>query len=90
MGAVRVALDEIIGQPDARNVGMLGMQRVQYVETPETGYFRIFLGEHLYHKYAVPLNTTLGAELKEFGNRVEARNLAKATHRGNDGPTGIN
>jgi hypothetical protein len=84
MGAIRVALDEALGKPCARNVGMPGMQRVQYVETPETGYFRVFLGEHLYHEYPVPRNTTLGVELKEFGDRVEARNLAKATSRAPD------
>lgn len=84
MGSVRVALDEALGSPSARSLGMPGMQRVQYVETPEMGYFRVFIGEHLYHEYPVPRDTTLGVELQEFGDRVEARNMAKATSRSPD------
>jgi hypothetical protein len=80
VGSLRACTEEAIAHPSASNVGMPGMKRVQYVETPETAYFRVFLSDHLFHEYPVPLNTTLGAELKEFGDRVEARNAAKATH----------
>jgi hypothetical protein len=86
MGAVRTQLDAIL--PTSPNWGMPNMQRVQYVETPETLYFRVFLSEHQYHEYPVPRDTTLGAELKAFGDRAEAINAAKATHHPPDTPSG--
>jgi hypothetical protein len=79
MGSVRAQLELALGT--GANWGMPGMQRVQFVETPETVFFRVFLGEHQYHEYPVPMNTTLAEELKNFADRVEARNAAKATHR---------
>lgn len=79
MISLRLQLDTVIARPDAKHVGMPGMQRVQYVETPETALFRVFLTDRLFHEYPVPRNTTLGEELKVFGDRVEARNAAKAT-----------
>ena len=79
MGSIRAQLDQALAS--GANWGMPGMQRVQLVETPETVFFRVFLGEHLYHEYPVPRNTTLGEELKNFADRVEARNAAKATHQ---------
>ncbi len=80
IGSLRACVDEAIAHPSARSLGMPGMKRVQYVEAPENVFFRVFLGDHLFHEYPVPANTTLAAELKLFGDRVEARNLAKATH----------
>jgi hypothetical protein len=79
MGSVGAQLDTIL--PHSRNWGMPGMQRVQYVETPETLYFRVFLGEHQYHEYPVASDTTLGVELKAFADRFEARLEAKTTHQ---------
>lgn len=80
MGSLRVALDDILQHPSAESVSLPGMKRVQYVETPETIFFRVFLNDHLFHEYPVPRNTTLAADLKEFADRVDARNMAKATH----------
>src|ERR1700730_14938839 len=74
MGSLRVQLDEALSHPQATNIRMAGMKRVQYVETPESLYFRVFL-------YPVERMTTLGDELKLFADRVEARNAAKATHQ---------
>jgi hypothetical protein len=79
MGSVRAQLD--LALMTGVNWGMPGMQRVQYVETPGTVFFRVFLGEHQYHEYPIPMNTTLAEELKNFADRVEARNAAKATHQ---------
>jgi hypothetical protein len=81
MGSLRASLEEAIGHPSSESVGLPGMQRVQYVETPDTVYFRVFLSDRLFHEYPVPRDTTLGTELKLFGDRVEARNMAKATHQ---------
>lgn len=86
MGSVRAQLDAIV--PSSPNWGMPGMQRVQYVETPETLYFRVFLGEHQYHEYPVARDTNLGVELKAFADRIEARNAAKATHQPLNSPSG--
>lgn len=80
-GALRASLEEALGHPSAEGVGLPGMQRVQYVETPENVFFRVYLSDRLFHEYPVPRNTTLAVELKEFGDRVEARNMAKATHQ---------
>jgi hypothetical protein len=79
MGSVRVQLD--LALLAGGNWGMPGMQRVQFVETPETIFFRVFLGEHQYHEYPVPKGTTLATELKIFADRAEAQNAAKATHQ---------
>lgn len=79
MGSVRAQLDDLL--PTAANWGMPGMQRVQYQETSEKVFFRVFLSEHLFHEYPVPKNTTLAEDLKYFADRVEARNEAKATHQ---------
>jgi hypothetical protein len=86
MGSLRASVDEVLSHPLAESIGMPGMKRVQYVETPENVFFRVFLSDHLFHEYPVPVNTTLAAELKLFGDRVEARNLAKATHQPRDIP----
>jgi hypothetical protein len=90
IGVLRMSLEEALGHPAAGNLGMPDMQRVQYVETPETGFFRVFVNEHLYHEYPIALNTTLGQELKLFADRFEARNLAKTTHQPPGSPDRIN
>jgi hypothetical protein len=64
------------------------MKWVQYAEYEDRVCFRIFLADRLYHEYPVPKNTTLAAELKAFGDRVEARNEAKVTHVRPDKPSG--
>ena len=79
MAAIRAQLD--VALLNAASVSMPGMKRVQYVETPEAGYFRVFLTDHLFHEYPVQKGTTLADELKIFEDRAEARNDAKATHR---------
>jgi hypothetical protein len=84
IGSVRAQLDEAL--TSGKNWAMPGIQRVQYVETPETIFFRVFLSDHLYHEYPVPRDTTLGVELKAFADRAEARNAAKATHQLPDNP----
>jgi hypothetical protein len=86
VGSLRAQIVEAI--PKAESMGLPGMTRVQYVETPENIFFRVFLSEHLYHEYPVPKGTTLADDLKYFGDRVEARNLAKATHQPPDNPSG--
>lgn len=65
-----------------------GMKWVQYVETEKAVSFRIFLSDRLYHEYPVPKGTTLATELKAFGDRVQARNAAKATHSPPENPSG--
>ena len=59
---------------------------MQYYEVGKTLFFRVFLNERVYHEYPVDADTTLGAELKAFADRVEARNLAKSTHQPPDDP----
>jgi hypothetical protein len=88
IGAFRAALGESIQNPLADSMVLPGMKWVQYVETEEAVSLRIFLSERLFHEYPVPKDTTLAAELKAFGDRVEARNLAKATHSLPENPSG--
>lgn len=77
-GMLQISLEEAISQPAAKGVGMPGIQRVQYVETPETLLFRIYLNDRIFHEYPVPHDTNLGIELKKFADQLELRNLAKA------------
>jgi hypothetical protein len=88
IGAFRVALEESIQNPLADSMALPGMKWVQYSESAEAVFFRIFLSDRLYHEYPVPKGTTLAAELKAFGDRVEARNLSKATHSPPESPSG--
>lgn len=66
------------------------MHRVQYIENPETLFFRIFVNERVYHEYPIDRDTSLADELKRFADRAESRNLAKATHQSPDSPSGKN
>lgn len=89
--AVRGKLEELVAQPAAlRGFGIPGMHHVQFYETPETEFFRIFLSAGLYHEYPVPRNTTLGQILKEMADKVEAQNEAKATHLQSGSPDRTN
>jgi hypothetical protein len=88
IGAFRVALGDSVQNPLAESMVLPGMKWVQYAENEDTLSFRIFLTDRLYHEYPVPKNTTLATELKAFGDRVEARNLPKATHSPPENPSG--
>lgn len=88
IGALRASLEDAIGHPLASNIALPGMVRVQYVETEKEIFFRVYMNERISHDYPVPKGTTLAAELKLFGDRLEARNLAKATHSPPDSPSG--
>lgn len=80
IAALNFQIREIAQSPDAQSHGLPGMCRVQYSETPETLFFRVFLSEHLYHEYELPRRTDLAEELMAFADRWEARQEAKATH----------
>lgn len=80
IGAFRVALEQAVQNPHALSMTLPGMKWVQYGESEETAFFRVFLSDRLYHEYPVPKGTILATELQAFGDRVEARNSAKATH----------
>jgi hypothetical protein len=88
IGTLRASLEEAVGQPAAGSMGLPGMKWVQYGENEETVFFRVFLSDRVFHEYPVPKNTTLATELKAFGDRVEARNLAKVTNPQPDSPSG--
>jgi hypothetical protein len=88
IGALRVSIGEAIGHPVAYSTTLPGIERVQFVETPEEIYFRIFVNERIYHEYPVPKGTTMADELKLFADRAEARNWAKATNQPPDSPAG--
>lgn len=88
IGSVKTCFEEAVNHPLAESMGAPGMRWVQYAENEEKVFFRIFLADRVYHEYAVPKGTTLATELKAFGDRVEARNLAKATHQPPDSPSG--
>ena len=81
LGSIRAALADMIGHPKADSYALPGMKRVQYLATPNEVFFRVFLSDRVSHDYPVPRGTTLATELEIFGNRVEALNLAKATHQ---------
>lgn len=81
IGSLRASLEEAVGHPSAESVALPEMTRVQYVETPEIGFFRVFVNDRIYHEYPVRNDTVLGSELKLFGDRVVARNEAQATHQ---------
>jgi hypothetical protein len=88
IGALRASLEEAVGHPAADSMGLPGIHHVQYSERSGEIFFRIYMNERLYHEYPIPPNTTLATELKLFADRVEARNLAKATHQLPDSPSG--
>ena len=85
IGTLRASQAEAIGHAAAHNYTQPGIHRVQYVQTEETVFFRIFLNERVYHEYPIDRNTSLAQELMRFADRAEDRNLAKATHQ----PPGI-
>jgi hypothetical protein len=84
---LRASLEAAIGHVEAGNFGMPEMTRVQYVQTQEAVFFRVFLTDHLFHEYQVPRNTTLATALREMVDREELRLQAKATYQqpGNPG-----
>jgi hypothetical protein len=86
MGSLQISVEAAMTHPMAQSHGMPSMKRVQYIEMPEKVFFRVFLTDRLFHEYPVPRDTTSAAELKLFGDRVEARNMAKATHQPPDIP----
>jgi hypothetical protein len=88
ISALHTSLNEVVDNPKARSPSLPGMRFVQYFETEENVYFRVFVGEHLYHEYPVPKNTTLAAELQHFADRVAARQEARVTHPPYDSPSG--
>jgi hypothetical protein len=90
IGALRASQEEAIGHPSARSYGQPGIHRVQYIQNPETVYFRIFVSDRIYHEYPIDRDTSLAEELMRFADRAEARNLAKTTHQPPDSPSGKN
>jgi hypothetical protein len=88
IGALRASLEEAIGHPTAESTGLPGIHHVQYNERNGEIFFRVYMSDRIYHEYPIPRNTTLATELKLFAERVEARNLAKATHSPPDSPSG--
>jgi hypothetical protein len=81
---LRTKLEEAIGQPAAEGWHLPGMVRVQMAVSEEEIIFRIYMNDHIYHGYPVPKGTNLHGELKLLADRLEARNLAKATHPQSD------
>jgi hypothetical protein len=64
IGALRASQEEAIGHSSAHNYTRPGIHRVQYVQTPETLYFRIFLNERLYHEYPIDRDPPIAATLR--------------------------
>jgi hypothetical protein len=88
ISALRASLEDAIGHPSADSMALPGMERVQYVEHENEVFFRVYMNDRVSHDYPVPKGTVLADELKLLADRVEARNLAKATHRSSDSPSG--
>lgn len=86
VGALRVSIEEAIGHSAAGSMGLPGIARVQFVETPAEIFFRIYMNERVYHEYPVPKGTTMADELKLFADRVEAHNWGRATNQPPDNP----
>jgi hypothetical protein len=85
---LRASLEEAIGHPSADSMTLSGMERVQIVSQDKEIFFRVYMNDRLSHEYPVPKGSYLADELKLLGDRAEAQNLAKATHRPHDGPLG--
>jgi hypothetical protein len=85
-----ILIPQAAGSPLARSPRLPGMRYVQLLETAEEVFLRISIGEHVFHDYPVPKNTTLAEELRLFADRVAARQEAKVTHQPPDSPSGKN
>jgi len=90
IGALRASIEEAIGHPSADSMALPGMARVQMVETAGELIFRVYMNDRVSHDYPVPKGTNLSEELKLLADRLEARNMAKATHSPPDSPSGKN
>jgi hypothetical protein len=86
IGSLRLSLEEAIGHPAADSMALLGMERVQIVETVGELIFRVYMNHRVSHDYPIPKGTVLANELKIFADRAEAHNSARATHRTPDSP----
>jgi len=77
MNVLSQLLNDAVRQPQAASAS-LPLHHVQYQETPETLYFRVFVTDQVFHEYSVAQNTTLSAALKVFADTYEAESLALA------------
>lgn len=70
-------LDESVSNPQAASASM-PLHHVQFQETPETLYFRVYVTDQVFHEYSVPQDTTVSVALKAFAERYEAEAVALA------------
>jgi hypothetical protein len=88
IGGLRASLEEAIGHPSADSMTLPGKERVQIVPHEKEIFFRVYMNDRLSHQYPVRRGSYLADELKLLGDRAQAHNLAKASHRPPDGPLG--
>lgn len=80
MSLLQTLLKEGISDPAAGPWAHANIHHLQFRMNPNGDQsFCIYLTPSIFHEYVVPANTNLSVDLKEFADRVSARQLARAT-----------
>lgn len=80
ISALHASLEEAAKHPLSASRAALHVDHLQFQQTSETVFFRVFLTDRLFHEYQIPADTTIADDLMMVADRNAARQEAKITH----------